>query len=130
MKYEIVLSFCPKCGNTIRNGDSFCGKCGAVATTRQESTFEELPRDYYVDKMEAKIEGERGRPLSLLERKLLRLPLFQSIQKNCKWFSLSQDEREKIGYPRDLKGLISYYKKQHDLTESQLKDVGLSSSDF
>lgn len=30
--------FCSKCGNQIADGDSFCGKCGAVTSVKQQNT--------------------------------------------------------------------------------------------
>lgn len=118
------MSSCPNCQYELTKGWKFCPSCGTKIDAIGIAPFE-LPHDYFVDKLEAKIEHQRGSALNDAERRLLRLPLFQAVEKNAHWFSMS-DSRESQGYPATLKGLVDAYLQSGKLTRNELRDVGLT----
>ena len=81
-------------------------------------------RDYYTDKLIAKIEQRLGHPLSVQERAVLQLPVFQALEKNSHWFSEPM-RREEQGYPRDLMALIRGMMERGMLTEYDLRSAGI-----
>ncbi|MEM0287849.1 MAG: hypothetical protein QXG05_06765, partial [Nitrososphaerota archaeon] len=80
-----------------------------------------------IAKMEAEIEQVRAArgfpPLSNAERRLLRLPLFQQIEKSTHWFSLP-DFRKPQGYPDTVEALVRLYLQLGMLTQNDLNSVG------
>ena len=93
--------------------------CGTKIQAEAIAPFE-LPHDYATDKLEAKVEHERGYALSDVERRLLRLPLFQAVEKNAHWFSMPDSRGPP--YPTNLKKLVhSYPAKWDDVTSKVIE---------
>lgn len=93
-------------------------------------------RTFESDTLEARIEHERGYALTPEERAVLKLPLFQTVEKNAKFFSHPEWRGEETrpdgakynparSYPKDLRDLITYYLEAGELKSEQLRAVGL-----
>jgi len=92
-------------------------------------------RTFESDTLEARIERERGYVLTAEEAAVLKLPLFQTVEKNAKYFShpeyrgldtLPGGRRNPArSYPKDLRELIQYYLEEGMVNQNELRGVGL-----
>lgn len=82
-------------------------------------------REFFTDKLKARIQAERHTPLSVEEDKLLDLPLFRSVENNSKYFS-HPERRKEQGYPENLRDLVKFYIERGELNINDLRIIGLA----